>query len=103
MPRKNMNSTVTATIDEVIELHELGNLAQDWATEGPTFPEPLFNTYQELCRKYNIDAAALLRAYQVRNQFRNGEAFEVPAGPAGDGDDARTGIIEMPKIGSSEN
>lgn len=65
MPRKTINGT-TATIDEVIELHELGSLAVDWSRSIGTsgFSPDKFGRYQKLCEKYGLDAAALLYVYQ---------------------------------------
>lgn len=68
MPRKTMNNGTTATIDEVIDLHELGKLAEDWSRSIGTsgFPSTKFVRYQELCTRYGLDAAVLLYAYQAR-------------------------------------
>lgn len=68
MPRKTLNNGSMATVQEVIDLHELGDLAEDWSRSIGTsgFSSTKFARYQELCTRYGVDAAVLLYAYQAR-------------------------------------
>lgn len=67
MPIKQTNhGSGSLSIEEVRELHELGNLAEDWARPISSFPTKKFDRYQELCRKYGVDGATLLYVYQAQ-------------------------------------
>lgn len=76
MPTKRMNG-LTATIDEVVELQELGNLAEDWAAKPHLFESVQFDRFKALCDKYAVDAATLIYVYQSR-QFATGHSGELP-------------------------
>lgn len=91
MPRRTVNNGATATVDEVIELHELGNLAQEWAVLSAQFPSEMFDRYKSLCEKYSIDSAILLYVYQNKHRsYDEGElSGRVPV-------DQLTVITEIP-------